>query len=401
MNSPSCGPTNQRDLAGVLATLALLLVLLPSIASAQTADSVSAKDTKLLITPFAAPGYTPEQGGLVTVGALLSFRTRPLFKRESREMVQRSTVTLNGSYSTTGAITANVKLSSYWAGDRLRVFADFVIKDMPDHYWGVGYEAGKAPEGDSTTAYHRTSWTIAPKALWRLSRAIMVGPAFDFNYTNATELSPGMAADPYYQEYGPENQNNGIGAVFQYDTRDVAANAFKGVYVNAQVLSYGSLLGGDNDYVIYDVDYRQYLPLGRKGKTLAWTARSRWGTGSVPWAELSQLGSGNDVRGYRQGRYRDQIMAYWIVEYRHQFTSQTRASGLSRHGFVLFSSVGTVADETTDFGKLQILPGWGAGYRFEVQPRMNVRVDLAFGREFLESGNKFVPSVYFNFNEAF
>jgi hypothetical protein len=401
MNSPSCGPTNQRDLAGVPAMLALLLVLLPSIASAQTADSVSAKDTKLLITPFAAPGYTPEQGGLVTVGALLSFRTKPLFKRDSREMVQRSTVTLNGSYSTTGAITANVKLSSYWAGDRLRAFADFVIKDMPDHYWGVGYEAGKAPEGDSTTAYHRTSLNFLPKVLWRLSPAIMVGPAFDINYTNATEVSPGMAADPYYQEYGPENQNNGIGAVFQYDTRDVAANAFKGVYVNAQVLSYGSLLGGDNDYVIYDVDYRQYLPLGRKGKTLAWTARSRWGTGSVPWAELSQLGSGNDVRGYRQGRYRDQIMAYWIVEYRHQFTSQTRASGLSRHGFVLFSSVGTVADETTDFGKLQILPGWGAGYRFEVQPRMNVRVDLAFGREFLESGNKFVPSVYFNFNEAF
>jgi outer membrane protein assembly factor BamA len=272
---------------------------------------------------------------------------------------------------------------------------------MPDHYWGVGYEAGKAPEGDSTTAYHRTSLNLLPKALWRLSPAIMVGPAIDINYTNATEVSPGMAADPYYLEYGPENQNNGIGGVFQYDTRDVAANAYKGLYLNAQVLSYGSLLGGDNDYVIYDVDYRQYHPLGRKGKTLAWTARGRWGTGSVPWAELSQLGGGSDVRGYRQGRYRDKIMAYWIVEYRHQFTNDKRESGLSRHGYVLFSSVGTVANETTDFGKLQVLPGWGAGYRFEVQPRMNVRVDLAFGREFLESGNKFIPSVYFNFTEAF
>lgn len=32
---------------------------------------------------------------------------------------------------------------------------------------------------------------------------------------------------------------------------------------------------------------------------------------------------------------------------------------------------------------------------------MNVRVDLAFGREFVESGNKFIPSVSFNFTEAF
>jgi hypothetical protein len=49
----------------------------------------------------------------------------------------------------------------------------------------------------------------------------------------------------------------------------------------------------------------------------------------------------------------------------------------------------------------QFLPNWGIGYRFEVQPRMNVRADIGFGREFLDSGNKFVPSVYFNFTEAF
>jgi hypothetical protein len=32
---------------------------------------------------------------------------------------------------------------------------------------------------------------------------------------------------------------------------------------------------------------------------------------------------------------------------------------------------------------------------------MSVRADFGFGREFLESGNKFVPSVYFSFTEAF
>ena len=47
------------------------------------------------------------------------------------------------------------------------------------------------------------------------------------------------------------------------------------------------------------------------------------------------------------------------------------------------------------------LPNWGVGYRFEVQPRMSVRGDVGFGREFLDSGNTFVPSVYFGFTEAF
>ena len=208
-----------------------------------------------------------------------------------------------------------------------------------------------------------------------------------------------MAADPYYQEYGPDNQNSGIGGVFQYDTRDVGANAWKGVFLNAQAISYGGFLGGDNDYQAYDLDYRQYVPLGREGRTLAWTARTRWTQGSVPWAELSQLGSGSDLRGYRSGRYRDRAMIYGIVEYRYQFTSDSRETGLSRHGFVAWVGAGTIAPSFGDI--TDVLPNWGVGYRFEVQPRMSVRADIGYGREFLASGNKFVPSVYFNFTEAF
>jgi len=395
------GTRNRRGLVTVVAALAVALAVPGSWATAQSTDSVSIEDKKFLITPFAAPGYTPEQGGLLTVGALMSFRTSPLLKHHSNELVQRSTITFNGSYSTTGALTGNAKLSSFWAGDRLRIFVDFVVKDMPDHYWGVGYEAGKAPEGDSTTAYDRTSLSFVPKVLWRIHPAMLIGPAFDINSTTATDVSPGMAADPYYQQYGSKNQNRGIGGVFQFDTRDVAANAWTGVYVNAQALSYGGFLGGDNSYQVYDLDYRQYHGLGRKGKTLAWTARTRWTAGSVPWAELSQLGSGTDLRGYRQGRYRDKVMVYGIVEYRHQFTSESRESGLSRHGFVAWVGAGTIADSRSQLSSLQVLPNWGTGYRFEVQPRMNVRIDVGFGREFLESGNKFLPSVYFNFTEAF
>jgi hypothetical protein len=385
----------------IVGALAVLLVSSGVLAAQEPApsDTVSAKDRAFLITPFLAPGYTPEQGALVTIGALMSFRTRPFFKEKSTEMVQRSTITLNGSYSTTGALTANVKLSSFWNGDRIRVFVDFAAKDMPDQYWGVGYAAGQAPQSDSTTAYHRLSLSFVPKLLWRVHRAILVGPILDLNGTTASDVSPGMAADPYYQAYGPQNQNHGLGGVFQYDTRDIAANAWKGVYVNAQALYYGGFLGGDNTYEVYDVDYRQYAQLGRPGRTLAWTVRTRVAAGSVPWAELSMLGSGSDLRGYRQGRYRDKAILYGILEYRHQFTSSSRPTGLSRHGLIGWVGAGSLAptlDQLNDW-----LPNWGVGYRFEVQPRMSVRMDVGFGREFYESGNTYVPSVYFNFTEAF
>jgi hypothetical protein len=368
----------------------------PALTDSASTDSVSAKDKAFLITPFVAPGYTPEMGGLLTVGSLMSFRTKPLFRNGTPDLVQRSTITLNGSYSTTGAITANVKLVSFWAGDAVRINADFVYKDMPDNYWGVGVEAGKAPAGDSTTAYVRGYLSFVPKVLFRLGSSILVGPVLDVNGTSASDVSPGMAADPYYDQYGPRNQNSGVGAVFQFDTRDVGVNAWKGVYLNAQAVLYGKFLGGTNTYQAYDVDYRQYQALGRPGRTLAWTVHTRWTNGSVPWAELPQL---NDLRGYRQGRYRDMASLYGIVEYRHQFTSATRATHLSRHGVVAWVGAGTVAPNFR--GMTEWLPNWGVGYRFEVQPRMSVRADIGFGREFFESGDKYEPSIYFNFTEMF
>jgi hypothetical protein len=371
-----------------------------SIALAQTsADSVLASEKPLMITPFIAPGYTPEQGALLAGGALLSFRTSPgIMPGTLRELVQRSTISLSTSYSTTGAFSIDANLTSFWKGDRLRVYTRLAFKDMPDHYWGVGYDAGRAPEVDSVTGYDRRSWIVMPKVLWRVAPAIFVGGVLDFNSTLATNPSPGVAADPSFQEFGPENTNTGIGAIAQYDTRDVAANAWRGIFFNAQAVWYGGL-GGDNDYQAYDLEYRQYHQLGRPGRTVAWTARTRIATGEVPWAELSQLGSSTDLRGYRQGRYRDKAMVYAIVEYRHQFPSEGRATGLSRHGVVGWGGVGSIGADVPSFDNW--LPNWGVGYRFEVQPRMSVRADVGFGREFLESGNVYVPSVYFSFTEAF
>lgn len=383
-----------------LPALLLHLVVAPALAQApKDPDSVAAQEKGVMLTPFVAPGYTPERGALLTAGALISFRTSPgVTPGPIRELVQRSTITINASYSTTGAFGFNADLASYWSADRLRIFVKFNVNDLPDHYWGVGYEAGQAPDGDSTTAYNRTALVLMPKVLWQVRPDVFVGGLLDFNRTAAADVSPGMAADPYYQEFGPENANVGFGGVFQYDSRDIAANAWSGLYLAGQAVFYGPL-GGDNEYQVYDLDYRQYRQLGRPGRTLAWTARTRLGHGDVPWAELSMVGSSTDLRGYRQGRYRDKAMFYAITEYRHQFPAASRPTGLSRHGVVGWLGVGTVGVDIAGFDNW--LPNWGVGYRFEVQPRMSVRMDVGFGREFLDSGNKYVPAVYFGFTEAF
>jgi hypothetical protein len=62
-----------------------------------------------------------------------------------------------------------------------------------------------------------------------------------------------------------------------------------------------------------------------------------------------------------------------------------------KHGFVAWIAGGSIMKNVTEIDNF--LPNFGAGYRFAVQPRMNVRFDFGFGRDNF--------GFYFNFTEAF
>ena len=383
------GPT------AVVVVASLLVRAVPSAAQETVAvdsvlhpakDSVTKPDDgRFRWTPLLAPGYTPEMGFLIAGGFLFSDKLG-----KSSPNLQRSTLSSTVSISTTGAVNVSNTLTTFFLENRLRINANISYKDMPDNYWGVGYDAGLHPNSpDSTTEYDRIWWQVQPRVLWGIKKNLYVGASFDFNRTIANNVNPVMAADPAFVRDGHDNYNTGLGLAIQYDSRDVAVNAWRGLYIALYTTFYGTFLGGDNKYQVYLLDYRQYKQLGRPGRTLAWQVKTRWGANDVPWPELSLLGTGYDLRGYREGRFRELQTLLAIVEFRQMFM---RSNGkLSRHGFVAWLGGGTMGGSRQTFEGF--LPNGGVGYRFELQPRSNVRVDFGVGRE--------SNGVYFNFTEAF
>jgi hypothetical protein len=373
----------------------LLLLLAGRSARAQDVNPVpidSAVLAKVLpdsgnmrFTPLFAPAYNPEMQFLILGGFLLSWKAdRNIIK------LQRSTLTSTISFSTTGAINLNMSLATYLRADRLRVAADVSMKNMPDNYWGVGYEAGLEPSGgDSTTAYNREWVKVNPRIVWRVSRHLLVGPLVEITSTLATDVNATMAADPNVLRDGTETGERGLGIVVQHDSRDVVASPWSGRFTSITFTAYGQLLASDHTYQTLLLEHRQYHTLGRVGRTLAWQIKSRIATHQVPWSELSLLGTGSDLRGYVEGRFRDRMTLLGVMEYRHMFL---RGDGrLSRHGFVTWVGAGTLGN---DPAHLQgIVPSAGVGYRFELQPRSNVRMDFGIGRR--------SHGIYFNFTEAF
>jgi hypothetical protein len=330
-------------------------------------------------------------GFLLAAGGLMSFKTNRLDPD-----IQRSSITLMGGYSSTGSAMAFDKFTSFWYRDWIRFQQEGWFKNMPDNYWGVGYKAGAShAEPNNDTEYVRTWWDVSAQLTAKLGiDDLYAGLNLSFNQTIADDVSDAMAADEDYLEYGPDNYNGGLGVVVRYDSRDVTVTAFKGLYLSVEALFYGKYLGGDNAYQSVELDYRQYIPFFFHGSTICWRIYSRMSFNEVPYGEMSMIGNPFDLRGYQWGRYRDKTILFGILEYRLQIGRIKKIEGkspLSPHGVVVWTGFGSLGETYADM--TDWLPNVGMGYRLELQPRMNVRVDWGFGND--------SQAFYVNFLEAF
>ena len=298
---------------------------------------------KLLITPLAGPAYTPELGFTIAGGIMTSFKTNL-----SDSLIQRSSAPIMLGVSSTGAYFLQSKWTTFWLEDKMRIYSDLNFKDMPDNYWGIGYDAARnSYKSDTTTKYKRTWFQFNPKVLWQFKKNWFIGPAININYTKGEDACEAVAEEPTYAKYNDRPFNSGLGAVFQYDSRDVPVNAWGGAFVEFSATFFGSYLGGQNNYQVYDFDIRKYFQIKRPGKTLAIQLRGRFGYNDIPYGEMSQLGTPFDLRGYTWGRYRDNSMFFAITEYRHMFLKKN--GDISPHGIVLWAGAGSIGTTAKDF----------------------------------------------------
>lgn len=257
---------------------------------------------------------------------------------------------------------------------------------------GLGYDkAVNTPQSDSTTAYNREWWWINPQVIYPFKSGYFAGINIDYNYTQGTDPSDGVAQDPNYLAFNDRPLNSGLGQILRHDSRDVPVNAWEGLYLDLNVTFYSTAFDGDNDYQIFSINHRQYKQVGRPGQTLAWQMRTRLGTGDIPYGEMGQLGNPFDLRGYTWGKFRDKSLFFVIPGYRHTFYNSH--GEMTKHGAVAWIGTGMIWDfDFTDSQDLNWLPNFGVGYRLQLQPRMNLRLDVGIGRE--------TSGIYVNFNES-
>ncbi len=368
--------------------------------SKKEARKLKRQSKNFRVSILGGPGYTPDFGLLIGGSALMTFKTN---KEDS--LIQRSVVPVGFALMFEGGFNLISRPQFFFNEDKFRIFGQVIVKNTLDNYYGIGYDTNKEIErGEETTQYRASNWQINPIFLFRLGESnFFTGPLMDLSRDYMKNPSVGVQSDPDYiaqggTEDGYISLNTGVGVALSYDTRDIPANAYSGLMFEFKGSFFSSALGGDSDYGVASVEYRQYTLLKFLGKrrSLAWTAQSKNSFGEVPITRMQMVGSPFDLRGYYLGQYRDKSTHFAIAEYRHMFNSDKENFWGRMHNRLGFAAWGGFGMMGPDIGHIEaVLPNFGAGLRIEVQPRMNFRIDVG------HSPNDGHTLVYFNMTEAF
>jgi outer membrane protein assembly factor BamA len=182
-----------------------------------------------------------------------------------------------------------------------------------------------------------------------------------------------------------------------WDSRDSFINPSRGSLARAAYrVMFDGFLGGDSSWEKVNLDVRTYLPLSsnRRRKLAVWAYADLVVGGVAPYFDLPSTAGdayGRSGRGYAEGHFRGEKLAFLELEYRAPLT----ANGLL--GLVAFLNTTSISNRQEGEALFDsFAPGGGAGLRVLLNKRSNT--NLAFDIGFGEHGNR---GVYLMVQEAF
>ncbi len=260
--------------------------------------------------------------------------------------------------------------------------AGYKYQVFPNAFWGIG---NTTPDSDQEP-YEMTSSELRIAFLRRLPNNLNFGFEVTSQVHKMTEVLEGGILDEGEVEGSEGASIQGVGAIFNMDSRDVVESPTDGYFMQLNANFSSKLLGADYTYNKFILDARSYHKLAERG-ALALQIYFEGSFGVVPFQTMATYGGGERARGYFRGRFIDNHQYVLQAEYRWRFKP--------RWVLAVFALMGEVADLPRNFFS-DLKPAFGAGARFQLFKSTNtlLRFDLGFGKD----GSS---GFYFGDNEAF
>lgn len=246
---------------------------------------------------------------------------------------------------------------------------------FPDKFWGTGNNT----DNNEYESYTYTQFYINPQLYRKVAKDFFLGLGFDYQRVFDVTYVAGGYFDKE-QILGVHDQTNytvfGYSFFINLDSRNHTYVPNKGELFRLRFTNFDKAVGSDYSFQALEIDYRKFIKITNRS-TLAFHSLSLFNFGNVPFRNLALLGGKEIMRGYYQGRFRDEKFFAAQVEYRYPI--------YGRFGGVVFAGAGQVAQNFSDFGFFRFKPSFGTGLRFAVlkQEKLNLRLDVGLGNNSL------------------
>ncbi len=290
-----------------------------------------------------------------------------------------SNVSLYGDITTSGFYLVGIRGNTFFEHAKYRIDYRLYFYSFPSKFWGIGY--GIASNNDNESEYKRLQTSVKIDLMYELGNRLYVGVNGHFNYTLGKDFDR-----PDYLN-GQKNSYTDIGAglLMMYDSRDYITEPHKGCFFKMEDIYYPDFMGNESNFNSMELTLDYYHRLW-KGAIMAYDLHGKYlSGGDVPWTMLALMGGSFRMRGYYEGRYRDNGLV--------EVQAELRQKVWRRIGCTVWGGAGNIFHTFSGFDFSETLPNAGVGLRWEFKSRVNVRLDYGIGKG--ETG------FIFNINEAF
>ncbi len=356
--------------------LLVLLALIISVnAGFSQVDSLIPKK-RYKISGFPVLFYTPETRFGFGVAGICTFN----FKKDSLRAAA-SSFNLGFAYTQNNQVLCCLPYFLFFKNRTYQLYGEVGYNKYTYNFYGVGNDIPK----DYVEKYGVEFPRLRITALKKIGKHFYAGPRYAFDNFSLFKLD---TAGQLIKRDIPGSKGgyvSGFGIVTVYDSRDYVFYPSKGFFGELVLFRDDKLTGSSFNYTRIAFDATKYFSY--KENILALNLYTIYSDSDLPFFQMGILGGMKKMRGFYEGRYRDNNLLVFQAEYRrHLFWLL---------GFTVFADAGQVAKRYDSFNDKNWRYTYGCGLRLTMDKvqKINLRVDIGIG------DNKILP--YFTIGEAF
>lgn len=346
-----------------------------------SSEKDSSRSAGFVVLP--ALGYAQETGLEFGLVGVYNF-----YVDKADTTIRTSNITFIGTFTTQRQTNLKLTADIWSPGNLYHYYTELRFRDFPFNYYGIGNDTWLADEDVVVMRLAR----IRAEAERRLAPNYYAGLAFAFEHLGYADREAGGI----FEELPAVQQDGGYYASFGvtqlYDTRDINTYTTRGFFARLKY-SYSPGFGRKASFQgsVAEADLRGFIPLARE-LTLGLNGiyRTSWGK-NVPFYAYQEMGGDMIMRGYYNGRYRDQSVLAAQAELRYRFHPRIGVAG--------FAGTGSTFRE--GLGNTRFVPSFGGGLRyfFDLEHSSSIRLEYGMGEK--RPGEKRQGGFYLSLSEAF